>query len=182
VVAGAVSALLGPEHRRALVALLRPLIAAVPGDRARLTPAARAILAALDVDPLTSALRAELAVASLGASELVNQFEGRAESDALHADVLHASIAAVTAAAGRAGGVDLDDLEAALGSHHDARLRRLGLATLVARAGVAGWGEARLARLRAYRADPAPLVAAAAQFTFADGDAAAAGSDQDSRA
>ena len=59
------------------------------------------------------------------------------------------------------------DLEAALAPSPDPRLRRLALATLVARAESAtGWNAGRLARLRAFRNDPSPLVAASAQFTF----------------
>jgi hypothetical protein len=53
----------------------------------------------------------------------------------------------------------------------DARLRRLAFAALkawVARAG--DWEDAPRERLRAYRADPAPLVAAAAQFTLPSSD------------
>ena len=43
----------------------------------------------------------------------------------------------------------------------------LALAALVAVAGDSlGWNDERLARLRAYRQDPSPLVAAAAQFTL----------------
>ena len=65
----------------------------------------------------------------------------------------------------RASGVD--ELERALSGSDDPRLRRLALAALVAQAKYPpGWTAARRARLEAYREDPAPLVAGAAQFTF----------------
>ena len=61
----------------------------------------------------------------------------------------------------------LPAFEAALAASPDARLRRLGLAAAVAQATQpAGWTAALRARLDQYRADPTPLVAAAAQFTF----------------
>lgn len=49
---------------------------------------------------------------------------------------------------------------------HDERLGRLALAALVTQSQSRGWNDERLVRLRSYRADPAPLVVAAAQFTL----------------
>jgi hypothetical protein len=63
----------------------------------------------------------------------------------------------------------VESLLDAFTAHADERLRRLALAALVALAEStqgAGWTPERLVRLRAFRQDPAPLVAAAAQFTL----------------
>jgi hypothetical protein len=178
-VGDAVSRRLGPNHRRALVALVQPLTAAVPRDRTRLAPAARAVLDALAADPLTGALRVALAMASLSGSDLITCLETLAADDSLHAEALRVAAEAVASTVSRPGGSDVDGLEVTLGAHHDAHVRRIGLAALVACANVLGWDADRLARLRTYRGDPSPLVAAAAQFTFADGDTASVGSDQD---
>jgi hypothetical protein len=58
-------------------------------------------------------------------------------------------------------------LERSLAQREDERLRRIALAALeVQAADSRGWTSERLARLRAFREDPSPLVAAAAQFTL----------------
>ena len=58
-------------------------------------------------------------------------------------------------------------LETAAAGSADERLRRLTLALLRKQAEVAqGWTDARLMRLRAFRANPAPLMAGASQFIF----------------
>jgi hypothetical protein len=58
-------------------------------------------------------------------------------------------------------------LEQILFASPDERLRRLGLAALTSLAyGPHAWNADQRARLRAYQADPAPLVAGAAQWIF----------------
>lgn len=56
--------------------------------------------------------------------------------------------------------------EKRLASHSDARMRRLGIAILHKQAASNGWNKSALKRLETYRADPDPLVAGAAYFTF----------------
>ena len=164
-VAGAMLGLVA--DRRALRDLVRVLQAEVVGDRSRLGPVARAVLGALAADPLTAALRVELAVATLTGPGLADWLVDLAVVDALHADALGVAGQALLSSASRPDAAGLDDLGAALTPSPDPRLRRLALAALVARAGSgAGWDAGRLARLRAFRDDPSPLVAAAAQFTF----------------
>jgi hypothetical protein len=161
-IARAVAALL--PNRRALQTAVGALCAAVLSDRARLLAVARAVLAALAEDALTVCLRVELAAVSLPAGELAEWLAG---AGPLHADALAAAAAALPAVAARAEPSDLEALEATLGGSADERLRRLGLAALTASARRPhGWSEARLGRLRAYRADRSPLVAGAAQFTL----------------
>ncbi len=153
--------------RRALRDLVRVLQAEVIRDRSRLGPVSQAVLEALAADPRMAGLRVDLAVATLTGPELAAWLANLAATDALHADALGVAIQALFSAASRPDAIGLDHLGAALGSSPDPRLRRLALAALVARAGVgAGWDARRLARLQAFRDDPSPLVAAAAQFTF----------------
>lgn len=153
--------------RRALRELARALREGVEFDRTRLGPVVRAVLEALDADAPTAGLRVELAADTLSGTELAGWLADLAGSGALHADAVTAAVLAFDSAAGRPDAGGLDAVEDALARHPDDRLRRLAVAALVARAGHGpGWDADRLARLHAYRDDPSPLVAAAAQFTF----------------
>jgi hypothetical protein len=153
--------------RRALVTAVAALQGAVGADRRRLAPVARAVLAALSPDPLTAGLRAGLAAAGLPWDEWAGLLRGMAATGELHADTLAAAAAGVSAWADRPDRGDLEKLEASLAAERDERLRRLALAALLAQARLpGGWNGERLQRLRAFRQDPAPLVAAAAAFTL----------------
>jgi len=134
-----------------------------------LLPAIRAAIEALEPDPLTAGLRLKLATSALPWDELEPRLTLLAESGQLHAETLQDAETAVRLAADRTDADGLEGLENALGSHADERLRRFGLAALVALAArPTGWTDARLARLEAYRADPSAMVAMAAQFTFSN--------------
>jgi hypothetical protein len=131
-----------------------------------LLPAIRATIEALEPDPLTAGLRLRLA-AALPWDDLDSMLTRLAESGELHAESLQDAETSVQVADGRTDPIGLERLEQALGSRADERLRRVGLAALVALAArPTGWTDARLARLEAYRADPSAMVAMAAQFTF----------------
>jgi hypothetical protein len=163
-------ALLRPE-RRVLQALLQALHVALATDRGRLQPVVHGILAVLRPDPLTVRLQARLAVAGLPWHELAPFFTELAAADTLDAESLLAAVQALEASGPRTGSPSatnsLPAFEHAVAASPDARLRRLGLAALVAQATqAAGWAAGLRARLAQYRADPAPLVAAAAQFIF----------------
>ena len=154
--------------RRALRTAIDQLQAAVPRHRGRLLPVARAVLDALAADPLTVTLRVELAAWALPWDELPPLLAHLAASGELHCDALGAVVLAVHRTVYfRPHRNDLTRLESTLAASPDERLRRVALAALVARSdGGRGWDDEHLARLRSYRADPAPLVAAAAQFTL----------------
>jgi hypothetical protein len=159
-----------PE-RRVLQALLQALHAALGTNRSHLQPVVHGILAALRPDPLTVRLRVRLAVAGLPWSEVAPYLTELAAIDALDAESLLAAVQALEASGSRTGPPSdtnaLPAFEAALAASPDARLRRLALAALVAQATQpAGWTAVLRARLAQYGTDPAPLVAAAAQFTF----------------
>jgi hypothetical protein len=166
-------------NRRAILAAVDALESALASNRSHLLPTARAVLAALAADPLTAAVRAGLAVRALPPSELASALGAMAAAGALHADAVAAAVAASSGGSDdfwsdvvRPGGDRWDGVAAALAGQSDDRVRRIGLAALVAAAGSGrGWDDGRLARLEALRADPSALVAGAAQFTFPDGGA-----------
>lgn len=158
-------------NRRALWTALRALQPALYWNRAPLLPAARAVLEVMARDPLTASLRVELAVHALPGEELAALLTRMAQAGELHAEAILDAVNALQSAASRPGAGGLRALEAALAVSDDAALRRLALAALVAQAqGRRGWADDLLTRLRAYRADAEPLVAAAAQFTLPPGE------------
>ena len=153
--------------RRALTTLVNALIRKMNDNRAALLPTARAVLDALQSDPLTTQLQVRLALQSLPGMEVADLLQQMAASRALHADALHTVLSALGLLISGRRDAMLADLEAALAPSDDRYLRRLALAALVAQAGgPTGWTDERLARLNQYRADPAALVGEAAQFTF----------------
>jgi hypothetical protein len=152
-------------NRRALVTMVRALQAILPWYRGHMLPTARAVLTVLARDPLTAVLQVEVAVSALLWNETLDLLRYWAATDVLHADIVTAAVSAIQASAHRADPADLAAVETRLRGEADPRLRRIALATLVALTqSPRGWDAERLARLQAYRADPAPLVAAAAQF------------------
>jgi hypothetical protein len=154
-------------NRRALVTLLEQFNRMLPWNRSRMLPAVRATLDALANDPLTAALQVTLAATALLLDDLAALLRQLATADLLHAEVVTAAVAAILASARRTDADVLAAFEQALAGEADARLRRIALAALVALAqSPRGWNAELLARLEIYRADPAALVAAAAQFTF----------------
>jgi hypothetical protein len=79
--------------------------------------------------------------------------------DLLYFEVMEALLTTIR------GSVHASLLDDRLGKHADPRVRRLGLAALVAASAPKdGWSAARRARLDAYRADPSPMVAGPAHF------------------
>jgi len=155
--------------RRALAPRTRPIVA-TSGGRSRLLPVAHAVLDALATDRLTSSLQIRLAARALPWDEVGALLLRLAEAGDLHSDALSTACQEFTAARAalrRDEAAGLAALDERFGVSPDRYVRRLGLAALVGLARSArGWDADRLARLNAYRADPATLVAAAAQFTL----------------
>ncbi|HEY7094914.1 MAG TPA: hypothetical protein VH393_17155, partial [Ktedonobacterales bacterium] len=154
--------------------LKRAVKALEPDDtraRQRLLPVARAALGALEDDPLTITLRVRLAGWYLGADDLAAYFERVSARQEWHDEALLVACATISDQDDRLSLEQWRAIEGRLSTSADARLRRLACAALKAWAARAGdWEGAPLERLRAYRADPAPLVAAAAQFTLPGAD------------
>lgn len=159
-------------NRRALRTVTDALLAALARQPERQRASAQAVIAALAGDLAAASLRVEIAVASLPPGELALLLTQMADADTLHADAVSAGIRGIAASHPRLSAVGWDSLEAALAASPDDRLRRLAVAALAAGAGTTeGWTPARRERLESYHRDAAPLVAAAAQFTFPPDDA-----------
>ena len=85
----------------------------------------------------------------------------------MHADALLTAARAMDRVRIQRPDVRIESLEEAFTNSEDGLMRRLGLAALLAQTSdAAGWTDARRSRLEAFRRDPSPLVAEAAQFTF----------------
>ena len=154
-------------NRRALAAVVNALIRKMSDNRAALRPTSRAVLSALQSDPLTTLFQVRLAMQALSSAELADLLRQMAASRALHADALQTVMQSLPYLNVGRKDVSLEELEIALAPSDDRYLRRLALAALVAQAnGSSGWTDERLGRLNQYRADPAALVAEAAQFTL----------------
>ncbi len=157
-------------NRRVLESLISALTAQLRSNRGQLGPTTRVVIEALEPDPLTVGIRIELGASVLPWEEMATLLVRLAESGDLHAEALMRTVRVITGsghAGSRADTAELGILERALGSRQDERLRRIGLAALVGLAAPPrGWNAERLARLRAYRQDPSPLVAGTAQFTL----------------
>lgn len=154
-------------NRRALQTTVRALLTALTWSRGQLLPTARAVLEALATEPLTVSLRVELAIHALPWNELTALLKRLTASSEMHAEALALAIRTIQSASSRSNVADLEQLEAALANSSDEQLRRLALAALVAQSqSPRGWDDERWSRLRSYRTDSAPMVAAAAQFTL----------------
>jgi hypothetical protein len=126
----------------------------------------QAALEVLAADQLTISLQVQLAVLVFDPAELAAWLGANAQL--LHADAQMFAESSLTRLGYSANGTSqLAALEQILFGSADERLRRLGLAALNGLAGgVHGWSAEQRARLLAYQADPAPLVAGAAQWIF----------------
>jgi hypothetical protein len=159
------------SERRVLQATLDALRAVLPSNRSSLQTMVQGLLVALRPDPLTVRLQVQLAVAGLSWSELAIYLTELATTGALDAESLLTASEAIARSGQRTSQQLTDDslaaFERALASSSNTGLRRIALAALLAQATQsAGWTAALRTRLDQYRADTAPLVAAAAQFTF----------------
>lgn len=152
------------SNRRALQTICSTFAIFLLAQQKRFLPTTRAMLAALAKDPLTISMRVELIIKGLPWDEVAPELLNLANE--LHAGALRCAELAIQKAASRPD-ARLFDLETTLAASEDERLRWLALTALVAQTGQAnGWNEERLARLKTYQADPAPLVAETAQFIF----------------
>ena len=140
-------------------------------QRRLMLPTVRAVLQTLATDPITASLQMRLAVPGVEGPELLNWLLNLAQRNAWHEEALFAGVQEFMAMNTNFATANLEILEQGLAASSDYRLRRLGLAALVAQSrSTTGWQDDRLARLVRYRTDPSLLVAAAAQFTFSPGE------------
>ena len=119
-------------------------------------------------DPLTGGLRTEIALGCLPPYDLIAFFANFAAAGLLHPGTLALAVSRLEAGGCRDPEAS-EALARAFAESPDERLRRVSLAALIGlgRKG-SGWTKARLEALDYWRTDPSPLVAEAAQFTFAN--------------
>ncbi len=163
---GEVVRVIMPE-RRALLTIVDRFTAGAYQGQTRLKPIARAILVALSEDRLTAFLQVRIAAQLLSWEEIGVLLLKLVEWGDLRGDVLSGACEALRTATYRSDASGLVGLERQLAGNANPYVRRLGLAALIGMAQSPwGWDAPRLELLRAYREDPAPLVAAIAQFTL----------------
>ena len=152
------------NNRQALNIAYNNYLPSLRNDQRRLVPTTRAIINALASDRLTISMRLNLIIQGLPWSEVAPEIMRLAKD--LHPDALTRAIQAIEGVAKRPD-IDLTALEQAFAYSRDERLRRLALAALITQARQAsGWTDERIKRLERYKADPSPLIAEKAQFTF----------------
>ena len=163
--------------RRALLTLVQACQNPNAQAKQRLLPIIRLMLEALAQDRVTVSWRVYLTFSYLPIEELIALLRSLSERNELHAEALMYLCQVIKSQYGLA---DWEAFEAALAASPDERLRRLAFAALEAQSTKQGsWDKARLARLQTYRADPSPLVAAAAAFIFPNEEDADALDDDD---
>ncbi len=154
-------------NRRALSTSIQVLKDALTENRRELVPIVRGVLAVLAGDPLTISLRVDLAIAALPWHEVVTFLVEAATAGQLHAGALNRACGLLQEVTNRPDSADLGQLESALATSGDERLRYIALAALLAQAQLTvGWTEELRVRLEYYRADQTTLVASMAQFIF----------------
>ncbi|KJH72262.1 HEAT repeat domain-containing protein [Aliterella atlantica] len=151
-------------NRRALITIIDTLQSQAYWRRSQLLPTIRAVLAVLTSEALVAAPRWKLAIATLPTSELIDL--AITQIVTLMPEELFIAVNAISQRAGNYKLADAIAIETAFANHHEARLRRLGLAALNAQAQIDGWNDERRLRLAQYQSDRATFIAAAAQFIF----------------
>lgn len=154
-------------NRRALSFIIQVFQHALIENRRQLIPIARSVLEVLAGDSLTVSLHVELAIAALPWMEVAAFLAETVAAGELHAEALNRAHGVLQEITDRPDRADLGQLETALATSRDERLRYIALAALLGQAQQAqGWTEEWRARLHHYQADQSALVAAKAQFTF----------------
>jgi hypothetical protein len=158
-------------NRKILQDTFRVLMSHLGSRRDKLLPVARAVLPVLRTDPLLLNYEVELALMVSASWQEVGAY--LTELVTTRRQNLHPGAATYTVATVEnivrnwADTTQVAALELEFSQHADDLMRRLGLAMLTGLAAPPrGWNAPYRARLEAYRADPSPLVASAAQFIF----------------
>lgn len=166
-IAGAVSDLL--PNRRALKIVVAALEDRAGQSRSAMQPIVDQVLDALSHDPLTITLRVHLATAACSGAQVVAYLQQYL--DDIHPEALMVAVQSLSEENSHGfmsgNSTIAEAVEAGLRDHPDARLRRVGLAALIAQSRSGrGWTAALRQRLTEYQRDSSSLVASAAAFTF----------------
>jgi hypothetical protein len=152
------------NNRRTLQTVIEAFASKLYYFRKHLLSTTRTIQAVLAEDPLTISWRLKILVWGFPWPEVIDGLIGLAPE--LHADAL-VNAESLIDQLGRRPDARLAELETALATQADERLRRLALAALLAQTRQAkGWSDEYIQRLQTYQRDSSPLVAEKAQFTF----------------
>ena len=128
-------------------------------------PITLSIIRVLETDPLTLKFRLQYVFQTLPWSKFRSEFSKL--TPLLHADALVACEKLIEQELGSRVDARLDELESEFGASTDERLRRLGLAALVALSKKReGWTEEMRTKLETYQKDESLLVREAAVFVF----------------
>jgi hypothetical protein len=168
IVAACIQALM--VEPRVLREMLKALGSAVgPYSPPHRNQVARATLDALARDPRMAAQHLWLSSLLLTWRQMADLLISFSARDALYFDTMTTAVETMSRC------TEPEQLEAALATHSDARLRRLALAALErAASGSQGWSPARRARLLVFRGDFSVLVSGRALFVFPPDEAPAA--------
>jgi hypothetical protein len=160
IVAACIQALM--KEPRVLREMLKALGSAIgPYSAPHRNQVARDTLEALARDPRMAAQHLWLSSLLLTWRQMADLLISLAARDALYFDMMTTAVDTMS----RCG--EPEQLEAALATHPDARLRRLALAALErAASGLQGWTPERRARLLVFRGDFSVLVSSRALFVF----------------
>src|SRR5205085_10750964 len=80
------------QNCRAVRTIVQTLLVSLRWNRSQLQPAVAAVLAALEVDPLTASLRMDLGVQALPWNDATSLLERAAAANELHADALGVAV------------------------------------------------------------------------------------------
>ncbi|GHO88683.1 hypothetical protein [Dictyobacter formicarum] len=152
------------KDRQALQSTIDAFASRLYIGRKHLLPTTRIIQAVLAEDPLTITWRLKILFWGLPWPEVIQGIIQLGPQ--LHADALVTAEGLIDQISRRPD-ANLAELEAALATQADERLRRLALSALLAQTRQArGWNDEYIQRLQTYQHDSSPLVAEQAQFTF----------------
>jgi hypothetical protein len=154
------------SNRGILLELTQCLSQMLKYEQQRMLPTARAVIEAMQEDPLTITLQVDIAIYVLPWEELATFFQQLAIEGKMHYEVLFTAIQGLEKITIRKDINELIHLEQLLAQSDDEKLRRIALAALITQSKVRGWNNLLKQRLYAFRNDSSPMVAEKAQFTI----------------
>lgn len=154
------------SNRRILLELTQCLSQMLKYEQQQMLPTARAVIEAMQEDPLTTTLQVDIAIYVLPWEELAAFFQQLAIEGKMHYEVLFRAIQGLEQITIRKDINELIHLEQLLAPSDDEKLRRIALAALITQSNVQGWNNELKQRLYAFRNDPSLMIAEKAQFTI----------------
>lgn len=154
------------SNRHILLEFTQNLLQILKYEQQQMLPTARAVIEAMQEDPLTTSLQVDIAIYALPWEELATFFQQIAQEGKMHYEVLFTAIQGLEQIITRNDINEIIHLEELLAPSDDEKLRRIALAALITQSNVQGWNDELKLLLYAFRNDPSPMVAEKAQFTI----------------